>query len=57
MNYIVVPLFSTMANLMPQLKHLEKNGKDNAVNWVEYKETEEDKEIYKPKTILKEELI
>ena len=53
MNYIVVPLFSTMANLMPQLKHLEKNGKDNAVNWVEYKETEEDKEIYKLKTILK----
>lgn len=49
MNYIVIPLFSTIANLMPQLKHLEKNGKENADNWVNYKETEEDKKIYVPK--------
>ena len=42
-----------MANLMPQLKHLEKSGQDNANKWIEYKETEEDKEIYKAKTILK----
>ena len=54
MNYIVIPLFSTVADLMPGLKHLEDAGKDNLANWQQYEETEKDKEIYKPKIVKSE---
>ena len=33
MNYIVIPLFSTVADFMPGLKHLEDAGKENLANW------------------------
>jgi len=33
MNFIVVPLFATIADLAPQLKQLETNAKENAKNW------------------------
>ena len=40
MNYIVIPLFQTIADLMPNLKHLEQAGKQNLENWQNYIETE-----------------
>ena len=33
MNFIVIPLFATIADLSPQLRQLETNAKDNAKNW------------------------
>ena len=49
LNFIVVPLFVTIADIMPQLKQLEINAKANAENWMKYTETEEDKKIYLPR--------
>ena len=49
MNLIVIPLFTTVADMMPQMKHLPQQGHVNAKNWSEYVENEEDKKIYLPK--------
>ena len=47
-----------MADIMPSLKQMEVNAKENAENWTNYTETEQDKRIYLPnngKTVTKEE--
>ena len=49
MKLIVLPLFTTLADLMPQMNHLVQTGMINAKEWTEYVETEEDKKIYLPK--------
>ena len=49
MNLIVIPLFTTVADMMPQMKHLPQQGHVNAKNWSEYVENEEDKKIYLPR--------
>ena len=33
MNFIVIPLFATIADLSPELRQLETNAKENAKNW------------------------
>ena len=48
MNFIVVPLFSAIAELAPELAHLAENAKTNAKEWADKVETEEEKRIYLP---------
>ena len=48
MNFIVVPLFSAIADLAPELVPLAENAKANAKEWAEKVETEEEKKIYLP---------
>lgn len=48
MNFIVIPLFQTISNLMPTMKQLEINAKENKQNWQDKVETEEEKRIYLP---------
>ena len=49
MNFIVVPLFSAIAELSPELAPLAENAKINAKEWADKVETEEEKRIYLPK--------
>ena len=48
MNFIVVPLFSAIADLAPELGTLADNAKTNAKEWANKVETEEEKRIYLP---------
>ena len=48
MNFIVVPLFSAIADLAPELVPLAENAKTNAKEWADKVETEEEKKIYLP---------
>ena len=50
MNFILAPLFATVSQVMPELKQLELNAKDNAQKWKEWEESEEVKEVYRRKT-------
>lgn len=47
----MAPLFSTLAQLMPNLKTLLNQANKNAEEWKNYKETEKDKEIYTKKRV------
>ena len=49
MNFIVVPLFSAIAELAPELSLLAENAKINAKEWADKVETEEEKKIYLPR--------
>lgn len=46
MNFIVVPLFSAIADLCPELAPLADNAMNNAKEWANKVETEEEKKIY-----------
>ena len=39
-NFILLPLFSIVSQLMPNVKQLEENARRNAENWKTYEETE-----------------
>ena len=45
-NFILMPLFSTISRLMPGVKQLELNAARNAESWKTYEETEEFKKVY-----------
>ena len=49
MNFIVVPLFSAIADLAPELLPMAENAKINAQEWTEKVETDEEKKIYEPR--------
>ena len=50
-NFIVLPLFRTLTDLMPPLAKMVAQGEANAVSWAEYSETENDKKIYEQKSL------
>ena len=45
-NFIVIPLFSQIVQLMPSMKASLEEAKKNCENWKTYQETEEDKKVY-----------
>ena len=52
MYFVTFPLFDTLTHIIPKIT--EKDGvidriKENKKKWAEYKETDEDKDIYKKK--------
>jgi hypothetical protein len=55
LNFIVLPLFKTLAELMPNFKEMCKCGNENVERWSTYEETENDKKVYqitkKPKSV------
>ena len=51
MNFILAPLFATVSQVMPELKQLELNAKENSDKWKNWEESEEFKEVYRRKTI------
>ena len=44
-----MPLFTTVSQVLPELKQLELNAKENADLWKNWEETEEFKEVYRRK--------
>ena len=40
-----------MSEILPELKQLETNAKENAEKWKSFEETEEFKQVYQAKTI------
>ena len=46
----MLPQFSLVSQLMPTLKQLENNARDNAEKWKTYEETEDFKKVYVKKT-------
>lgn len=49
-NFILAPLFATVSEIMPELKQLELNAKDNSESWKTYEETESFRAVYEKKT-------
>ena len=49
-NFILAPLFATVSEVMPELKQLEINAKENAEKWKTFEETEEFRAVYIRKT-------
>ena len=49
-SFILSPLFATVSEVMPEVRQLELNAKDNAEQWKTYEETDDFKEVYKRKT-------
>jgi len=49
LNFICLPLFQTISEIMPEMKQLENNTRDNVKHWAEMEESEEQKKIYLPK--------
>lgn len=47
LNFIVIPLFTVISEVTPNMKELENNARSNMVSWENYEETEEQKKIYK----------
>ena len=50
-NGITVPLWSTIAEVMPSMHEFVQGAKENSHLWDEYEETEEDKKSYTKKKI------
>jgi len=46
LNFIVLPLFKTLAQLMPNFQEMCKCGNQNVETWTTYEETEADKKVY-----------
>ena len=46
LNFICLPLFQTISEIMPEMKQLENNTRDNVKHWAEMEESEEQKKIY-----------
>lgn len=47
LSFIVVPLFKSLGEIMPELDALRESAERNTDKWKAYKETEEDKQVYK----------
>jgi len=43
LNFCVMPLFKSMAQVLPAMAVCVKNTEDTVANWANYEETEEDK--------------
>ena len=51
-GFVPLPLFTSLTNILPQLSDVVNAMKNNKESWKNYLETEEDKEIYKDKSII-----
>ena len=51
-NFIVIPLFTHLAELMPNLKPMLVQCKANTELWTHYSESEEDKQVYAKKSVV-----
>ena len=49
MNGVVLPLWSTVSEIMPEMSEYVEAAKENVRLWEQYEETQDDKEVYKPK--------
>ena len=49
-SFILAPLFTTVSEIMPELKQLEMTAKSNAERWKTYEETPEFRKVYQRKT-------
>lgn len=49
LSFIVIPLFKTLSEIMPDLDDLRESAERNTDKWKAYKETEENKQVYKKK--------
>ncbi|CDW73306.1 3 5-cyclic nucleotide phosphodiesterase family protein [Stylonychia lemnae] len=45
-NGIVLPLWTTLVDIMPGMSGFIERAKSNSIKWAEYEESEEDKKIY-----------
>lgn len=45
-NGITIPLWSILAEIMPEMKEYVDEAKTNVANWESYEESEEDKLVY-----------
>lgn len=45
-NFILIPLFSAVSNIMPECKRLEMNARVNCDNWQNFQETPEFAKVY-----------
>ena len=45
-NFITIPLWSVLVEIMPTMSEFVEEAKKNVINWEHYEETEEDKKIY-----------
>ena len=52
-NFVPLPIFTALSNVMPDLQDLVSNMKQNSKEWKTYEETEKDKEVYKKKDTLR----
>jgi hypothetical protein len=51
MNGVVLPLWTVIAEVMPTMGEYVEAAKKNVKRWEAYEETEEDKQVYKPKKL------
>ena len=49
-SYILLPLYQTVSQLMPQVKQLEENARSNMEKWKTYEESDRFKKVYIRKT-------
>lgn len=45
-SYILLPLFTRVSQIMPEMRQLETNARNNAEAWKTYEETEDFKKVY-----------
>lgn len=45
-NFIVMPLFKSMSTILPGMQFLVDRASENSENWVNYTETDKDKQVY-----------
>lgn len=46
LNFIVIPLFKALSEVIPECDFYVKRAEENVILWKEYVETEEDKKVY-----------
>lgn len=46
LNFIVIPLFKSLTQVLPECEKYLQGGLANVDNWKNYTETDEDKKIY-----------
>jgi hypothetical protein len=49
LNFIVIPLFTQVINIMPEMAECLDQAKLNVTNWQQHQESEEEKAVYKEK--------
>ena len=49
MNGVVLPIWSVISEVMPEMIEYTEAAKENVKKWETYEESEEDKKVYKPK--------
>lgn len=50
LNFIVIPFFQVISDVLPSMSELEQNARINVSNWASFVETEEQTKIYVSRT-------